>query len=600
MVCTKTQMKLCDDNCDTCFNRSFASSDKVQYWSYKNDKEPRKVFKSTHVKYIFECECGHEFESVLSSISNGTWCPYCANQKLCDDDCKQCYEKSFACSDKVQYWSYKNDKEPREVFKSSGKKYIFECECGHEFESSLDNITKGKWCPYCANQKICDDDCKQCYEKSFASSDKVQYWSYKNDKEPREVFKSANKKYIFECECGHEFISKLCHITNGNNWCPYCAKIPSKLCDDDCKQCYEKSFASSDKAQYWSYKNDKEPRDVFKSSNKKYIFECDCGHEFESQLNSISNGNWCPYCTNQKICDDDKCKQCYDKSFACHNKAQYWSDKNDKEPREVFKSSGKKYIFECECGHEFKSLLRDITNGTWCPYCSNPSKELCDDDDCKQCFNKSFASSTKAQYWSDKNELQPIEVFKSSHVKYIFDCNKCGHEFESQLNNITNGKWCQKCTNKTEGKIFDYLHLNYDNVKFQPKFDWCKNINTNCRLPYDILITLTDINGVSQPIQILLEVDGKQHFELVPHFHRNGEEDFKKGRITDNFKMKKALENNMFIIRICQRYAYNNNNNWQESLDEAIKLINSENLIKYIESDTTNNYDNFYNILVDI
>jgi hypothetical protein len=529
MVCTKTQMKLCDGDCEICYNRSFASSDKAQYWSYKNDKEPREVFKSTHVKYIFECECGHEFISQLSNISNGNWCPYCAKipSKLCEFDCKQCYDKSFASSNKAQYWSDKNKLKSREVFKSTNKKYIFDCDCGHEFESQLNSISNGnKWCPYCSNKKLCDDDCKQCYEKSFASNiDKSQYWSYKNDKEPREVFKSANNKYIFECECGHEFESALNHISNGK-WCPYCSNPSKQLCDNnDCKQCYEKSFASNiDKVQYWSYKNDKEPRDVFKSSHKKYIFECECGHEFKSQLDSITNDSWCSYCANQKLCDDD-CKQCYEKSFASSDKVQYWSYKNDKEPR---------------------------------------------------------------------------EVFKSSHNKYKFNCNKCGHEFKSQLCHITNGRWCPKCTNKTEGKIFDYLKLNYDNIKFQPKFDWCKNINTNRRLPYDILITLTDINGVSQPIQILLEVDGIQHFELVPHFHRNGEEDFKKGRITDNFKMKKALENNMFIIRICQRYAYNDNNNWQECLDEAIKLINSENLIKYIESDATNNYDNFYNISVDI
>jgi hypothetical protein len=381
-----------------------------------------------------------------------------------------------------------------------------------------------------------------------------------------------------------------------------CTKTQRKLCDDNCDTCFNRSFASNiDKAQYWSYKNDKEPRKVCKSSHVKYIFKCECGHEFYSQLSDITRGNWCPYCSNpfKKLCDDDKCKQCYEKSFACHNKAQYWSDKNDKEPREVFKSANKKYIFDCGCGHEFISQLCHITNSNnWCPYCSNPSKQLCDNNDCKQCYEKSFASNIdKVQYWSYKNDKEPREVFKSANKKYIFDCENT-HNFESLLSDITNGTWCPKCKNKTEGKIFDYLKINYDNVKFQPKFDWCKNINTNRRLPYDILITLTSVNKELQPIQILLEIDGRQHFELVPHFHRNGEEDFKKGRITDNFKMKQALENNMFIIRICQRYAYNDNNNWQESLDKAIKLISQGTPIEYIESDTTNNYDNFFDTTI--
>jgi hypothetical protein len=37
-------------------------------------------------------------------------------------------------------------------------------------------------------------------------------------------------------------------------------------------------------------------------------------------------------------------------------------------------------------------------------------------------YEKSFASHEKAQYWSDKNELKPNEVFKSSHEKFIFNC----------------------------------------------------------------------------------------------------------------------------------------------------------------------------------
>lgn len=28
----------------------------------------------------------------------------------------------------------------------------------------------------------------------------------------------------------------------------------------------------------------------------------------------------------------------------------------------------------------------------WCPYCSNPPQRLCENDECKECFEKSFAS----------------------------------------------------------------------------------------------------------------------------------------------------------------------------------------------------------------
>ena len=54
---------------------------------------------------------------------------------------------------------------------------------------------------------------------------------------------------------------------------------------------------------------------------------------------------------------------------------------------------------------------------SWCPYCAN--KDLCDENkDCKQCYHKSFASHEKSKYWSDKNELKPINVFLNSNLKY--------------------------------------------------------------------------------------------------------------------------------------------------------------------------------------
>ena len=100
-------------------------------------------------------------------------------------------------------------------------------------------------------------------------------------------------------------------------------------------------------------------------------------------------------CNSRKLCDNEDCSTCYNKSFASHNKAEFWSDKNVDEignkinPRQLFKSSGKKYLFNCDCGHNFESSLNNIYNNKWCPYCAN--KKLFDNEDCKSCHEKSFA-----------------------------------------------------------------------------------------------------------------------------------------------------------------------------------------------------------------
>ena len=233
----------------------------------------------------------------------------CNSKRLCEnEECKICFEKSFASHDKSKYWSEKNgDVKPIQVFKGSSNKYWFDCDiCGHQFKSSLNNITgqHNTWCPYCANKQLCEkEDCKTCFDKSFASHDKSEFWSSKNgDVKPIQVFKGSSNKYWFDCDiCGHEFENSLNHITGMNRWCPYC--VNQKLCEkEDCKTCFENSFASHEKSKYWSEKNgDVKPRQVFKSANTKYWFDCDCGHEFESSLNEITgqHNTWCPICVNK-------------------------------------------------------------------------------------------------------------------------------------------------------------------------------------------------------------------------------------------------------------------------------------------------------------
>ena len=66
------------------------------------------------------------------------------------------------------------------------------------------------------------------------------------------------------------------------------------------------------------------------------------------------------------------------------------------------------------------------------------SKRLCENEECKICFEKSFKSHEKSEFWSEKNgDVKPRQVFKGKRHKYWFDCNTCDHQFESGLYNIT-------------------------------------------------------------------------------------------------------------------------------------------------------------------
>jgi very-short-patch-repair endonuclease len=342
---------------------------------------------------------------------------------------------------------------------------------------------------------------------------------------------------------------------------------------------FENSFASHPKAKFWSTErnNGLKPEDFALNSHKKCWFDCECGHPFEICIKNINLLNrWCSYCSNKKLCGS--CDICNNKSFASHYRVNNWSDKNNIEPKMVFKTSHKEYLFNCECGHEFKSSPKTITyNNSWCPYCSNPPKKLCENiQSCLSCQNKTFASVERSKNWSTKNKKKPIEVFKSTAEIFIFDCDNCDTEFKSKLCHITDGSWCPNCRYKTEEKLTKTLQQIYPNIKIQAKYHWCKNIK---HLPFDFVL---------EEQKIIIECDGEQHWKQVakwktPEHNRN----------RDLYKIKCANENGYSVIRIVQEDVFKDKYDWLTELQQYIVNICQQNRVQNIYMCKNNEYKDF-------
>lgn len=132
-------------------------------------------------------------------------------------------------------------------------------------------------------------------------------------------------------------------------------------------------------------------------------------------------------------------------TFDVHPKAVYWSDKNTIPPNEVGINSTRKFWFNCDkCHHIFEKTIQTITKmNTWCPYCSN--HKLCNKNNCNMCKEKSFIMNPKSQFWSNKNKVNPREVFRRCRTKFIFNCDKCNTEFKICPDKVSDGRWCRKC-----------------------------------------------------------------------------------------------------------------------------------------------------------
>lgn len=478
------------------------------------------------------------------------------------------YDKSFASHPRSSQWhpTLNGDTVPRGVYKNNNNKFWFVCEtCDHDFHTSPNNInTKGRWCPYCSNKSLCTDiDCVPCHKKSFASHPKSAQWhSTMNGMDvPRQILKHSHRSFWFTCvTCPHVFKMVLHGVASGH-WCAFCSNPSLRICDDtNCKHCFNKSFASHPKSAQWhSTMNGRDvPRDFFKNCSKKKWFSCEtCHHDFERSPNNITNREqWCPYCSNSLLCDDADCVRCYEKSYASHPKSLQWHPtmNGSDVPRQFFKGSQKKFWFSCEtCGHDFN---KDIVSNTWCPYCVNC--RLCNNKECTTCFSKSFASHPKSVQWHPTMNGQdtPRDFSICSNKKKLFSCETCHHDFEMTLWSISTGRWCIKCKNKTECKLYTALKRTWPSTVHQFKQDWCMKKK---HLLFDFCIPEK---------KVIIELDGRQHFIQVSNWTPP-----EKCMETDMYKQKCANENGYSVIRIIQEDVWFDRYDWFTKLQETIEDI---------------------------
>jgi hypothetical protein len=404
------------------------------------------TFYNYNDKNIIINDCKQCIEKKLVEIKcNGN-----KNKKCNNIYCKECYYSSFFSFEKSHCWSSQNTDHPRLVPLKSGKQYLFECDkldCRHTFSSKLLNVvTGGTWCSYCSGLNICGNkDCKKCFDKSFASTEQSKYWDFEKNKDengisisPLNVTKSSNKNYFLICDkgCGHSYSVKLNNVTNLNRKCSYCAnKI---LCENnDCKTCFDKSFASHEMSKYWDDERNKDangnnilPRQVFKNSGSKYNFKCS-NNECKNTINNI--------CLNDIKYDSRECDECkkiiFDKNKERKGKCAY---ENNCESWGVYNYETETQPLYCK-KHKLENMI-DLVN----------LSKLCKNEGCKY-----YA------LYNNENEDKPLycKFHKTENmeckIKQVCDYEDC--ELTASYN-YPDKKTRLKCSKHKEEGMIDHRH----------------------------------------------------------------------------------------------------------------------------------------------
>ncbi len=252
---------------------------------------------------------------------------------------------------------------PRAVTPRSQKNVWWKCEKGHEYTRSVGNKSNGDICPYCKGKRAAKDNCLATLNPKLAK----EWHPAKNGKLTAEdVTLWSNKKVWWKCKKGHEWQAVVSSRSSGHG-CPYCAGQ---------RVTKETSLAAKNPplAKEWHpTKNGSLASDgVMFGSNKKVWWKCKKGHQWQASVKSRSHGKGCPYCSGQRI-HEDNCLATLNPKMA----KEWHPTKNGKlTPADVTLGTGKKVWWQCKKGHEWEATLNSRSRGTGCPYCNSQTSVM--------------------------------------------------------------------------------------------------------------------------------------------------------------------------------------------------------------------------------
>lgn len=255
-------------------------------------------------KVWWQCDKGHEWEAKISNrVGNGNGCPYCAGQRAIVGETDLVTTHSGLAN---QWHPIKNgDIKPTDITSGSHKKVWWQCDKGHEWETSVSNRTNGTGCPYCSGKlpvlgktDLLTSDPELAEQWHPAKNIGLKDGDGRDVASPDKVTAGSSLKVWWQCKHGHEWEAKISNRVGKGNGCPYCTGQQAIAGETDL------STTHPELAKQWhpTKNGDIKPTDVKQGSSKKKIWwKCpECGYEWAARVSSRTAGHNCPRCSESK------------------------------------------------------------------------------------------------------------------------------------------------------------------------------------------------------------------------------------------------------------------------------------------------------------
>jgi hypothetical protein len=377
----------------------------------------------------WQCDKGHEYEQVISKKTiRVSHCPICTNSRVLAG-----YNDLATTNPNVAAeWHPTRNAPllPTEVAAGSSKKLWWQCALSHEWQTSVNDRNQGTNCPYCSNAKVLAG--YNDLESSNATL-AAEWHSTRNGKmTPSNVGAGSNSSVWWQCVKGHEWRKRVVDRNKYGYGCPYCAnKLVLEGFND---------FATTHPELVRTWHPSKNgalaPNQIITFGNRHIWWQCELGHEWRAIIKERKNGTGCPVCANRKLQAGFNDLQTLNPAVAA-----FWHPQLNHPtlPSDISPQAHKKYWWQCELGHEWKSTPSNRERGQGCPFCAN-QKVL-------EGFND-FASQHPelANEWHPTMNLPhlPKDVISGTHRRFWWKC-EFGHEWKTQVAERVNGTGCPTC-----------------------------------------------------------------------------------------------------------------------------------------------------------
>lgn len=432
-------------------------------------------------------------------------------------------------------------------YNGTHEKVVITCKIHGDFEQTpKKHISSKQGCAKCskirANLKL-----KSNTEDFIKKAIKVHQ---DENGEPKYIYDDVDyqrydQEVIIRCKNGHIFEQTPISHLKGNG-CKFCSGSYKRDTLDFVERAVE-------------IHKDEDGKPLYDYSLSKYIntmtklqIKCKNGHIFEQTPNHHLSGHGCDLCVRGVWIINTK--QFIEESKKIHG------DKYDYS-KSVFRGMNERVTIICpEHGEYQQVVINHTTYARGCLECGQIKAGL----ESRKSVEEFIEEASQIHKYIKYDYSRVHENYATVKDKVWIGCYTCKTFFEQRVQDHLTGYGCKNCKTKSATIFYAFLRDEFGETMFETekKFDGCKFIN---HLPFDYY---------SKELNLIIELDGRQHMEEVNIFRDTLEE----RQMKDFIKMKFLESQKITLIRIFQEDVYENRYDWKTDLKNYVKKYDSHDI----------------------